>query len=292
MPTADRGMSSMAILRGGELLLFDAGEGMQKALIKAKLGLNRKTKIFITHLHGDHCVGLIGLLQTMSMVSRDKTLEVYGPQGIASFVKGNMKYLGFSLAYPLVIHEVKEEGVIVNEQGYRIRTLRAEHSIPTLAYVLQEKPRPGIFSSYKARKFGVPEGHLWSSLQHGKSVKVNGRAVKPRQVVGPSRSGRVIGISGDTRPSPRLTRFFSGAHILIFDATYGDEHADKAVENTHSTAREAATVASKAGAGLLILTHFSSRYEDVEVLVKQAKEVHPKTIAAHDFLSLEVPYPD
>ena len=288
IPTQDRGLSAIAIRRGGELLLFDVGEGTQRALIKAKLGLNRKMKIFITHLHGDHCIGLIGLFQTMSMVNRDKPLDVYGPKGLMGFVKSNMKHLRFGLTYPLSIHEIKREGIVVKESDYTVKTCKTEHSVLTYAYLLQEKPRPGIFNPKIASKLGVPEGKLWSRLQHGRSVMVGSKLVKPSQVMNPKRGGRTVGISGDTRPAAHLSKFFSEVDVLIFDSTYGDDHMDKAIDNTHSTAREAATVAFNAEAKLLALTHFSSRYDDVQRLVKEAMEVHPKVVAAHDMMTLDV----
>ena len=167
-PTEERSLSSLAILREGELLLFDAGEGAQKNLIKAKLGLNRKMKIFITHLHGDHCVGLLGLLQTMSMANRDKPLHIYGPRGLSGFIKNSMKYLRFHLTYSVTIHQIRN-GVIVEEEGYIVKTCRGDHSINNQAYLLEERPRPGIFNPEKATKLGIPEGNL----QKGKILKEN-----------------------------------------------------------------------------------------------------------------------
>lgn len=257
--------------------------------MQANLGLNRKTKVFISHLHGDHCVGLLGLLQTMSMVQRDKPLHVFGPQGVEEFVNLNMKLLGFSLTFPLHITTVGP-GKIVDEQDYFVAAEEASHNVPTLAYVLQEKPRPGKFHPEKAVKFGIPEGALWSRLQHGETISIGGRRVRPSQILGPARPGRRIGISGDTRPSTTLERFFAGADVLVFDSTYGDIHAEKAVENYHSTAREAATLAKKAHVRLLVLTHFSARYEEVTSLVTQASEVHPRVMAAEDLREMEVPY--
>lgn len=272
------------------MLLFDAGEGTQRNLTHTNLGLNRKTKVFITHLHGDHCVGLLGLLQTMSMVQRDKPLHVFGPEGTKDFIKFNMEILGFSLTFPLHVNTV-EPGKIVEERDYVVTAAKANHNVPTLAYLLEEKPRPGRFHPERAVKAGVPEGELWSRLQHGETISLGGRRIRPSQVLGPPRAGRKLGISGDTRPSRTLERFFTGADVLVFDSTYGDTHADKALENYHSTAREAATLANKAKVKLLVLTHFSARYEDVATLVAEASEVHPRVVAAEDLWELEVPYP-
>jgi ribonuclease Z len=142
-------------------------------MVYAGLGLNRPMKIFITHLHGDHCVGLLGLLQSMSMMKRDKPLSIYGPRGIAGFVKHNIKALGFDLTFDLQIKNVKE-GVVVEEAEYSVYACRAEHSRPTYAYVLEEKPRPGVFNPDAARRLGIPEGRLWSILQRGESDHISG----------------------------------------------------------------------------------------------------------------------
>ncbi|MEM3437837.1 MAG: ribonuclease Z [Nitrososphaerales archaeon] len=291
VPTIDRNLPSIAIMRGDELLLFDAGEGTQRQMVKAGLGFNRKTKIFITHFHGDHIVGLLGILQTMSMLNRNRALDIYGPRGIIGFLKHNIKYLKFGLTFEINVNEVRE-GVVVKEKDYIIKACLAEHSIRTYSYLLEESDRPGVFYPEKALKLGVPKGELWSRLQSGESIKLNDKIITPDQVLGPKRPGRKIGISGDTRPNSKLIKFFSNADVIIFDSTYGDEYSDKAKENMHSTCVEAAQLAKDAGANLLILTHFSARYEDVSNLVSQASKIHPNVIAASDQLVIEVPYRD
>lgn len=293
VPTKKRGLSSIAILRGSELLLFDCGEGVQRVLMASGLGLNRRMKVFITHLHGDHCLGVLGLIQTQSMLNREKLLSIYGPPKTKGFVEANRRYLNFGLTFPLKIIAVRE-GIIFDdrESGYFVEACKGEHTILSYGYKLTEYPRVGVFHPEKAIELGVPEGALWSELQKGRSVVVDGRTVSPREVLGPQRKGRMIGISGDTRPTKALGKFFKGANILIFDSTYGEDRSEKARENMHSTAREAAELAMKAGVGTLVLTHFSPRYEDVSELVKEASSIHPNVIEATDLQSLVVPYPD
>lgn len=292
MPTEHRGLSSIAVVRGGEILLFDAGEGTQRRFAEAGLGFNKKMKIFITHMHGDHCVGLLGLLQTMSMLNRSNPLSVYGPPGLLSFVRCNIRMLKFGLTFPLEVNTVKDDGVVVEEKDYLIRAYRGEHHITNYAYVLDEKERPGVFHPERARRLGVPEGELWSKLQHGEPIKLGEEKVYPSEVLGSSRPGRKIAISGDTRPTARLRRCVKGADVAVMDSTYFDDHADKAREHLHMTAREAAEIASDAGVKLLVLTHFSSRYEDVASYIYQAADIHPNAIAASDRMVLDVPYPD
>lgn len=289
MPTKERGLSSIAVVRGNEVLIFDAGEGMQRNFLKAGIGTNRKTKIFITHMHSDHCVGLLGLLQTMSLQNRDMPMHLYGPDGIADFVQSNMKLLNFGLTFPLTVNIV-DEGVIVEEREYVVKAKLAKHSVKTYSYCMEECERPGIFYPEKAKALGVPEGRLWHKLQHGEDVELNGKIIKSQEVTGSKRRGRKIGISGDTLADDSLIEFFRDSDVLIFDSTYGDEHEQKAEENMHSTARQAATIAAKANVKQLVLSHFSARYDDVSILVKEASEVHPNVIAAKDLLTIEVPY--
>ncbi len=267
--------------------MFDAGEGAQIAFQKAKLGWNKPMKIFVTHLHGDHCVGILGLLQTMSLQNRTETVDIYGPPGIDEFLAANLKILNFGLTFPVKITRIKE-GIILDDSSYSVSVCEAEHSIPAYSYLFAEKDRPGRFYPERAKNLGIPEGKLWSELQSGKEVIHEGKTIKPSDVMGEKRKGRKIGISGDTRPTKKLEEFFAGCDYITFDSTYSHELKDKAVENFHSTAKEAAELAKKAQVGNLILTHFSARYDDAHELVKEAKTVHDSVIAARDLLEIEI----
>jgi len=291
IPTLTRSLSAVAIQREGELILFDCGEGLQRQMIKAKIGFNRKTKVFITHMHGDHVLGLPGILQTMSLLRREKPLYIYGPVGIEAFVKAIIETVKFSLVFSIEVNEIKEEGVVLQEKDYDVRAAWAEHSIPTLAYALIEKPRPGKFYPEKASALGVPKGHLWSMLQQGHEVKLpNGRIVQPSEVLGPSRPGRKVVYVGDTKPSDRIAEFAKGADILIHEATFGEELAERAEEDKHSTPSGAALIAKKAGVKLLILTHISARYSDPSILAEEAKKVFPEVLVAEDFMKIDIPF--
>ena len=289
IPTDKRNLSSLAIIRNGELFIFDVGEGMQKSFLKSKIGINKSTRIFITHLHGDHCLGLLGLLQTMSLSGRTKPLFIYGPQGIIRFINNNVDNLVLKLNYNILVKEV-DRGIVIEEEEYIIKTCNSYHSINSKSYLFEEKARPGIFDPEKALKLEIPKGKLWSLLQKGEEIKINGSIIESKQVVTNKRNGRKIGISGDTRPNKKLIDFFKRSDVLIFDSTYGDENTINAKNNKHSTSREAATIASQAKVKLLILTHFSSRYKNVDILVNQAKEVHKNVIAAYDLMNIKVSY--
>jgi len=290
VPTASRGLSSIALVRGGELLIFDAGEGMQRNFMVAGLGMNKKMKIFITHMHADHCVGLLGLLQTLDLQGRQKSIDIYGEPRVEEFLRENMRIINFRLAYDVIVHKIEEDGVIVREKDYQVSCSQALHSVPSLAYCLEEFDRPGRFNVAKAKSLGIPEGHLYGELQHGKDILHSGVTIRSNEIVGPARKGRKIGISGDTRPTEKLAMFFKECDVLVFESTYSNEKQEKAVETGHSTAAEAAIVARKSKVDKLILTHFSARYEETASLVKEAGDIHQNVDAAEDFKVIKISY--
>ena len=286
-PTAERGMTCICLVLDREILMFDAGEGAQIAFQKSKLGWNKKIKIFVTHLHGDHCVGILGLLQTMSLQNRTESVDIYGPIGIEEFIAANLKILNFGLTFPVRITRIKE-GLVFEDSSYSIHVCEAEHSIPAYSYLFTEKDKPGKFYPQKAKELGIPEGKLWHELQNDIEIKIGDKTIKPSDVMGEKRKGKKIGISGDTRPTQKLEEFFQDCDYITFDSTYSDTLRDKAKENFHSTAKEAAELAKKARVSNLILTHFSARYEDVDELVNEAKTIHDSVIAAKDLLEINI----
>lgn len=289
-PTKSRGLPAIAIQREGEVILLDCGEGVQRQVMSAGIGLNKETAILITHLHGDHVTGLLGLLQTMGMSQRKKPLTVVAPRPLSKWLEVTSELLHIGLTFPVNFVTAKG-GSALRVGEFEIRVARANHTVETYAYVVAEKPRPGVFYPAKARNLGVPEGRLWSRLQKGRSVRVGRRTIRPGQVVGPRRPARRIGYSGDTRPTAGLTRFFSRCDLLIFDSTFMEKDRDKAVERKHSTSREAATLAKNAEVERLILTHFSARYQTAAGLVKEARSVFPRADAARDGMMVDVDYP-
>ena len=289
-PTVQRGLSSIALIRGAELLLFDAGEGMQRNFIKAGLAMNKKMKIFITHMHADHCVGLLGLLQTMELQGREKSIDIYGEPRLEEFLRENMRIIGFRLTFDIIVRKIEKEGVIVRERDYQVSCCQAMHSVPSFAYCLEEFDRPGVFNVAEARRLGIPEGDLYSKLQRGEDIVYGGQTIRSSQIVGRPRKGRKIGISGDTRPTDRLARFFKDCDLLIFESTYSQDKQEKAMENGHSTAAEAATIAKKADVDKLLLTHFSARYDEASLLVKEASAIHYNVEAAEDLKVVRVSY--
>ncbi|MGQ0606407.1 MAG: ribonuclease Z [Candidatus Nitrosotenuis sp.] len=286
-PTEDRGLSCICLEREGEILMFDAGEGAQVSYLKSGLGWNKKMKIFVTHMHGDHCIGVLGLLQTMTLQHRTEPIEIYGPDGIEQFIGENIRILQFGLSFPVMITAVRP-GLVCEEKTYAVNAEQADHSVLAFSYLFSEKDKPGKFDKEQAIRLGIPEGPLWHELQLGQEVKVGSTVFKPSQVVGQKRPGRKIGISGDTRPTKLLEKFFKGCDYLSFDCTFSDALKDKAAETYHSTAKEAATLAKNANVSNLILTHFSARYKDEAELLLEAKQIHNSVIAAKDLLEIEL----
>jgi ribonuclease Z len=277
VPTTKRSLPAVLIQRGNEQFLFDCGEGAQRQMITAKAGFHKKLKVFISH---------------MALMNRQRKVDVYGPEGIARFLEGTREALQFALTFPVEIHEIHTEGTVCSEEEHAVEAVWANHSVPSLAYAFVEKPRAGKFYPDKARALGVPEGELWSKLQHGEQVTLpNGVVVKPEQVSGALRRGRKIVFSGDTKPFKGFARFAAYADLMIHEATLDDALAEKAAEDGHSTPSQAAEVAAKAKAKRLVLTHISARYADANVLLEQAQKVFSDVVVAEDFMRLELPLP-
>jgi len=287
-PTGKRNVTSIALKRGSEILLFDCGEGTQRQFQKSKLSHMQISKIFITHFHGDHFLGLPGLIQTMQLNDRDKALHVYGPKGMKSLLQQLLSLGYFKPAYKIISHEVAD-GDILDFDGYVINVLRVKHGIPAVAYCLEEKIRPGRFDKPKALKLGVPEGPLFSRLQHGKTITLkDGREITPEMVLGASRKGRKIVISGDTKPCYKMVEFSKDADVLIHDATFDSSLEEIAGEYGHATAFQAAEIAKKANVDKLFLTHISPRYLDKKVLEEDARKAFKNSFVAKDFQDVEV----
>ncbi len=286
-PTDKRGLSCICLAREGEILMFDAGESAQISFFKSGLGWNKKMKIFVTHLHGDHCIGILGLLQTMNMQHRTESLEIYGPKGIDEFIAANIKVLNFGLSFPIMI-SIIDEGKIFDSKLYSVHACKASHSTSAFSYRFDEKDKPGRFNLGKAKSLGIPEGNLWNKLQNGEEIEYGGKTITSDQVLGEKRPGKKIGVSGDTMPTEELEKFFENCDYLVFDSTFLDDLKEKAIETRHSTAKQAATLGKNANVKNLILTHFSARYKDETQHLEEAKQIHDSVITARDLLEVEI----
>ncbi len=287
LPTKERGLPSVAIRRDGELILLDCGEGTQRQMMHAGLGFNRSTIILISHLHGDHILGLPGLLQTMSSLARDKPLDLYGPKGLIRFLNLIYKPLGYPANFKVRAKELSP-GQEVDRGEYLIRTTLAKHDIPCIAYSIEEKERPGRFHPEKAKRLGVPEGPLWGELQHGRAVRVEGKEIRPNDVVDSSRPGLKVVYAIDTRPAQSVRRLAKGADLLMHDGGFAEERRPKAQEYYHSTAREAAQLAKAAKVKRLAVVHISAVTRDDSVLSKEARKIFKQTLVPKDFQTLSL----
>ena len=281
VPNKFRNLPSVLVKRGPELLLFDCGEGTQKQFLQARAGMNRKMRIFISHLHGDHLFGLPGMLHSLSFMGRTRELEIIGPKGIVQFVRSVNRIVRLYSQFPILVREVSA-GRVVTEPEYEVQAAWAKHGIPCLAYAFQERPKSGRFYPAKARKLGIPEGPLWKRLQSSPAITFKGKRIASRLVVGPSRRGVKFTYAVDTRPCEEVERLARGSDLLIHDSCFDESAADKAKGYGHSTATEAASVAKRSKVQRLALFHISAMYEDPKPLLRQARRVFPHTILCED----------
>lgn len=288
----DRNVAATVLKRGGDVLLFDCGEGTQRQFQKSGLSYMAIQRIFISHLHGDHCYGLPGLFKTMQLNERTAPLEVYGPRGLDALMEIYGQIASVKGQYEITWRELKE-GDVVEGEGYAVHCKRMNHGALDLAYAYVEESRPGRFDKAKALAFGVPEGPLFRRLQMGEAVQSkDGKKIEPSMVLGTGRPGRKIVVTGDTGPCEALVEFAASADVLISEATYCSDMVAKAQEYGHMTAAWAAETARRANVKELILTHISPRYAGAEQHLAEAKPIFANTRIAKDFLAVEVPLVD
>ena len=294
LPTTERAPSAVFLNREGERLLFDCGEGTQRQMMRFSTGFS-VPHIFITHLHGDHVLGLPGLIQTWDFNDRESPLTIHAPPGSRESLRELVHAAGYSPGYPVRINEVKAGTVAYRAKEYEVRTFETDHRTRSVGYALVEDERPGRFDRERAEELGVPPGPMFSRLHEGEPVELeDGTVVQPDQVVGEPRPGRRVVYTGDTQPVEPTVEAADNADLLIHDATFAHEMVDRARATGHSTAREAGEIAERAGVRQLALTHISSRYAgDVSALARDAKEAFSgPTFVAADGQLVEVPFPD
>jgi ribonuclease Z len=289
VPSLDRNLACVAVQRQGELFLFDCGEAAQIQYRKAGLGFAPLSAIAITHLHGDHVTGLMGLLMSLQMADRSEPLDLYGPPGLGEYVRCNQRALQTGFGYQLRLHEHAHAGVLRETEAYRITAAPLDHRGYCMGFRLEELPRPGRFDLETAKALGVPPGPLFGRLQHGEAVELpNGRTITPDEVLGPTRPGAVLAYCTDTRPCDAAVELARNADLLIHEGTFATDLPHEANRKGHSTVADAAHTALKAGARQLAITHLSPRYMDVSPLLAQARAIFPETRIARDLMRVEV----
>lgn len=284
VPTVGRGMPAILFRRGGDKLLFDCGEGTQRQLLRS-VGLPEINEVFLTHHHLDHWLGLPGMIKSFDLRERTAPMTIFGPPGTKQLMASLQRLIG-KPRYRLTVVDL-EPDAIVEFDGYEVHVLRVRHRGEAYGYAIIEDDRPGRFDPELAEKLGVKPGPDFGRLQRGETV--NG--VRPEQVMGETRRGRKIIISGDTSPCDMIRLAAEGADVLVHEATFTSEERERALETGHSTAKQAAEIASEAGVGMLALTHLSTRHPP-RAMRDEAREVFPNTVVPHDFDTIEVPLPE
>ncbi|MFN8217967.1 MAG: ribonuclease Z [Solirubrobacterales bacterium] len=288
VPSARRSTAAVLVARGGERLLFDCGEGTQRQMQRS-LGLTQVDEIYLTHFHADHILGLPGLLKSYDLTDRAKPLLVHGPPGLRELFDVLRPLVG-RLRFAVELEELRP-GEAVAREGYEVQAFEARHNVRANGYALVEAERPGRFDPVAARAAGLAEGPAFAALQRGEVVEGASGPVRPEQVMGASRAGRTVVITGDTAPSPQTVAAAADADLLIHDASFAEEDAQRAAETGHSTVGQAAAVAAEAHVKLLALVHISSRYHVGRVL-EEAADVFEPSVAPRDFDLIEIPFPE
>lgn len=294
-PSLKRNVTSIALklpAPSKDIWLFDCGEGTQHQILASPFGLRRITRIFITHLHGDHIFGLPGLLGSRSFSTDESSLTIYGPPGIKSFIQAALRVSGTHLRYPLEIRELKH-GDELRLDTWIVKISLLEHGLPSFGYRIEEPARPGKLYVDKLAQLNILPGPIYGRLKRGETVLLdNGRSIDGKDFVGPPKLGCDIVILGDTRYCQAAIELAHKADVLVHEATFAGSLARNALDYFHSTTVQAATVAKAAQVKQLILTHLSSRYRPDEygTLLAEAQAVFPNTILAEDHLLVEIPH--
>ncbi|WP_435359767.1 ribonuclease Z [Haloarchaeobius sp. DFWS5] len=294
VPTTQRNPSAIFCQREGDAFLFDCAEGTQRQMMRYGTGFG-VDHIFVTHTHGDHVLGIPGLLQTMDFNERDDALAIHCPAGERNVIEGLIGATGTRPSFPVRIHEVSPGQVALDRDEYEIRVFDVEHRTRAVGYALVEDDRKGRFDREHAEELGVPVGPKFSHLHEGKPVELDdGTVVTPEQVVGDPRPGRRFVYTGDTEPVAETVEVAENADLLVHDATFAEDNRERAGQTGHSTAQQAAEIASRAGVKRLALTHISSRYAGhTEDHLHEAREVFDgECFVAEDGLTVDIPYPD
>lgn len=295
MPTRSRNVSSVALRlpQRGELWLFDCGEGTQHQFLRSELKVSQLTRIFVTHMHGDHTFGLMGLLASCGLGGNVKSMDIYGPSGLEEYLQACRRYSQTHLAYPVRVHQSRP-GIVYEDEEYLVSCGPLKHRVTAFGYRVEEKDRPGHFNVEKAKALGIPPGPIYGHLKRGEWVTLpDGRKINGAELCGPTQVGRKVVYCTDTVFCEEAVELARGADLLIHEATFAHQDAEMAFQRLHSTSTMAAQVALAAGVKQLMMTHFSPRYApgnavQLKDLLEEARAIFPHTLMAYDFLTLDV----
>jgi len=296
VPTRSRNVSSIALRlpQRPEIWLFDCGEGTQHQFLRSDLKVSQISRIFITHLHGDHIFGLTGLLASCGLAGNAKRIDIYGPAGLSDYLQACVRYSQTHFSYPVKVHTI-QPGMIFEDEEYQVVCGYLKHRVTALGYRIIEKDKPGRFDVEKAQQLGIPPGPIYAQLKQGKTVTLpDGRIVRGSELCGEPQIGRKFVYCTDTVFCDGAVELAQDADVLVHEATFAHQDAEMAFQRLHSTSTMAAQVALSAGVKQLIMTHFSPRYAPgnsivLDDLLKEARAIFPNTEMAYDFLTHEIP---
>ncbi|BAZ32380.1 ribonuclease Z [Cylindrospermum sp. NIES-4074] len=296
VPTRSRNVSSVALRlpQRAELWLFDCGEGTQHQLLRSDLKSSQLSRIFITHMHGDHIFGLMGLLASCGLAGNVERIDIYGPSGLNEYLQAALRYSHTHFSYPVKVHAVRP-GVVYEDDEFTVSCGLLHHRITAFGYRIEEKDRTGRFEVEKAKALQIPAGRIYGQLKRGETVTLDdGRVINGSELCGPTEIGRKIAYCTDTVYCDGAVQLAQDADVLIHEATFAHQDADMAFQRLHSTTTMAAQTALAAGAHRLIMTHFSPRYApgnpiELKDLLQEARAIFPRTDMAHDFMVYDVP---
>ncbi len=283
-PAKGRHMPAVALKREGDIFLFDCGEGTQMQMIEYGLNSYRVKAIFIGHAHGDHIIGIAGLIRTLALNNRKETLQIFVPRGQEKVIRSLILFDKAIVGYGVEVNGI-ESGIVYKGRGFSVRAFRLDHTIKTLGYVFKEDDKRN-FIKEKSARLGL-EGEMFRNLQKNGQIKVNGKRISLASVT-TMRPGKKIVYAADTRPSRFTVTAARNADLLIHESSYTEDVKDLAISRKHSTAREAATIAKKAGARKLVLLHISTRYKTTAPLIKEASQVFKDTVVAKDGYTIQI----
>ncbi|WRH67699.1 MAG: ribonuclease Z [Planktothrix sp. GU0601_MAG3] len=296
VPTRSRNVSSIAMRlpQRAEIWLFDCGEGTQHQFLRSDLKISQISRIFVTHLHGDHIFGLMGLLASCGLAGNPKRIDIYGPSGLSEYLQGCVRYSQTHFSYPVKVHTV-EPGMIFEDEEYQVVCGLLKHRVPAFGYRIIEKDKPGRFDVEMAQKLGIPPGPIYAQLKQGQAVTLaNGQVIRGKELCGEAQVGRKFVYCTDTVFCEGAVELAENADVLVHEATFSHQDAEMAFQRLHSTSTMAAQVALAAGVKQLIMTHFSPRYAPgnsiiLEDLLTEARAIFPHTDMAYDFLTHTIP---
>ncbi len=296
VPTRARNVSSVALRlpQRAELWLFDCGEGTQHQILRSELKISQLSRIFITHMHGDHIFGLMGLLASCGLAGNVQRMDIYGPPGLNEYLQACQRYSHTHFSYPIKVHAVRP-GIIYEDEEFVVSCGALHHRVSAFGYRVAEKDRAGRFDIEKAQAMEIPPGRVYGQLKRGETVTLtDGRVFHGKDFCGETEIGRKVAYCTDTVYCDGAVELAQDADVLIHESTFAHQDADMAFQRLHSTSTMAAQTALNAGVSRLIITHFSPRYApgnalELKDLLKEARAIFPKTQMAHDFLTYEVP---